>query len=109
MNWREVEKMKMKVSGLGPGDVTTVNLTKIEGGCQTNVVPPEFSVTFDIRLAIDVDINKMKETVLEWCRNAGPGVTVKFKDNPIRVIPTKTDDTNPWWVAFKKECEKMYV
>ncbi|XP_060852760.1 aminoacylase-1-like [Rhopalosiphum padi] len=107
MNWREYEKNKLKNSDLGPGDVTTINLTMINGGCQINVVPTELSVTFDIRLAIDIDIEKMKETVQEWCRNAGPGVYVKFKDNPIRVKPTKIDNSNPWWIAFKSECDKM--
>ncbi|XP_022177265.1 aminoacylase-1A-like isoform X2 [Myzus persicae] len=107
MNWREYEKTKLQNSDLELGDVTTINLTMINGGCQINVVPTELSVTFDIRLAIDVDIKKMMETVEEWCRSAGPGVYVQFKDNPIRVRPTKVDDTNPWWIAFKNECDKM--
>ncbi|XP_026817321.1 aminoacylase-1-like isoform X2 [Rhopalosiphum maidis] len=107
MNWREYEKNKLKNSDLELGDVTTINLTMINGGCQINVVPTELSVTFDIRLAIDIDIEKMKETVQEWCRNAGPGVYVKFKDNPIRLKPTKIDNSNPWWIAFKNECDKM--
>lgn len=109
MNWRDNEKTKLKNSDLTLGDVTTINLTIINGGCQINVVPTELSVSFDIRLAIDVDNERMKKTVKEWCRNAGPGVNVKFKDNPIRVKPTKVDNSNPWWVAFKTECDKMYV
>lgn len=35
------------------GDVTTVNLTMLEGGVQSNVVPPVMSITFDVRMAID--------------------------------------------------------
>lgn len=107
MNWREVEKTKLKNSDLRLGDVTTINLTMINGGCQINVVPTELSVSFDIRLSINVDINKMREIVQKWCCDAGPGVSVQFKDNPIRVKPTKLNDRNPWWVVFKKECEKM--
>lgn len=38
--------------------MTTINLTMINGGHNLNVVPTELSVTFDIRLAIDVDIKK---------------------------------------------------
>lgn len=38
-----------------PGDVTTVNLTKINGGIQSNVVPSEITIMFDCRLAINVD------------------------------------------------------
>lgn len=35
------------------GDVTTINLTMIHGGVQSNVVPPLMSITFDARIAID--------------------------------------------------------
>lgn len=45
----------------------------------------------------------------EWCCNAGPGVRVKFKDDPIRVKVTKVDNSNLWWVALKTECDKMHV
>lgn len=37
------------------GDVSTVNLTILQGGVLTNVVPPHLSAKFDIRLAVDVD------------------------------------------------------
>lgn len=37
------------------GDVTTVNLTMLRGGIQTNVLPESLSAIFDIRLAVDVD------------------------------------------------------
>lgn len=45
------------------GDVTTVNLTMINGGVQGNVIPPIFSITFDVRLAIDVVLNEFEEKV----------------------------------------------
>lgn len=109
MNWRECEQIRLKNSDLKPGDVTTINLTMINGGCQTNILPAKISVNFDIRLAIDVDIKRMEETVQEWCRNSGPGVTVKFKEDIIYSKPTKIDNSNLWWVAFKKECDNMYV
>lgn len=37
------------------GDVTTINLTQIRGGVQSNVVPPKMVLGFDVRLALDVD------------------------------------------------------
>lgn len=56
MEFRKNEMDKLKNNpNLKMGDVTAVNLTMIEGGTQTNVVPPEMRVTFDIRVAIDVD------------------------------------------------------
>lgn len=46
------------------GDVTTVNLTMLSGGVQENVVPPEASLVYDIRLAIDVDHKAFEEQVI---------------------------------------------
>lgn len=45
------------------GDVTTVNLTQIYGGIQNNVVPPELSLGFDVRIAIDVDMSELEQKV----------------------------------------------
>lgn len=44
-------------------NVTTINLTKLSGGLQCNVVPPQLSVTFDMRIAIDVDHKKLENQV----------------------------------------------
>lgn len=49
----EVQKLKDD-STLTIGDVTTINLTQMEGGIQANVVPDQMKITFDIRLALDV-------------------------------------------------------
>lgn len=45
------------------GDVTTVNLCILKGGVQTNVVPPELSAIFDVRLAVDVDHDAFEKMV----------------------------------------------
>lgn len=37
------------------GDVTTINLTKIRGGDQVDVVASSIKVSFDVRLALDVN------------------------------------------------------
>lgn len=37
------------------GDVTNINLTMINGGVQTNVVPADIKLVFDIRLAVGLD------------------------------------------------------
>lgn len=41
---------------LKQGAVTSVNLTKLEGGVACNVVPATLSASFDFRLAPDVDM-----------------------------------------------------
>lgn len=107
MKWREFEKLKMKISDLGVGDVTSINLTMINGGCQINVVPPELTVAFDIRLSIEVNVETMEKTITKWCEEAGEGVTVEFKEKMPYIKPTTIDENNIWWVTFKKECDKM--
>lgn len=107
MNWREYEKLRMENCKLGAGDVTSINLTMLDGGCQINVVPPELVVGFDIRLSIHIDIPELEKTVKKWCEEAGEGITLEFLKKSPYVQPTVIDEKNPWWVIFKKECDKM--
>lgn len=60
----EVEKLENNPE-FSIGDVTTVNLTILKGGVQSNVVPPLLTAVFDVRLAIDVDHAQFEETVFE--------------------------------------------
>lgn len=45
------------------GNVTSVNLTMVEGGVQMNVVPPVLSATFDVRISCDVDHVEFEDMV----------------------------------------------
>lgn len=45
------------------GDVTTVNLTVVDGGQQINVVPPVIVAKFDIRVAYDLPFDEMDKEV----------------------------------------------
>lgn len=45
------------------GDVTTVNLTVINGGLQGNVVPPLITIVIDIRVALDLPFEEMDREV----------------------------------------------
>lgn len=64
MDYRNNEANKLEQNKtLRIGDVTTINLTKINGGVQNNVVPPEISMIFDIRIALDVDLDEFESKV----------------------------------------------
>lgn len=64
MDFREHEVRRLENNPeLNIGDVTTVNLTIVKGGVQTNVVPPLLTVAFDVRIAIDVDHNEFEAQV----------------------------------------------
>jgi len=52
LEFREQEKKRLEENPeLTLGDVTTVNLTLMEGGVQVNVVPDKFVLNFDIRIS----------------------------------------------------------
>lgn len=63
MRARAVDKLDQNPE-LDLGDVTSVNLTMLTGGQQQNVVPPEMSATFDIRLANDIDLHEFEQQVI---------------------------------------------
>lgn len=45
------------------GDVTSVNLTRTNGGVQSNVIPSQLMICFDIRLALDIDHEEFEAKV----------------------------------------------
>ena len=65
MNFRaEQQKILKNNPEFSIGDVTTVNLTIINGGVQSNVVPPSLTALFDVRIAVDVDHDAFEEMVI---------------------------------------------
>lgn len=89
------------------GDVTTVNLTMLEGGVQFNVVPAECSAGFDMRITPNVDLQELKKKVDEF--TAGEGITYNFRQvywtNPVTDITEK----NKFWGAFTKACGECNI
>lgn len=107
-NKRSEEKAKLEEnSNLSLGEVTSINLTKIEGGVQVNVVPPELKVTFDCRLSINTEVDDFKKWVANVCQRAGEGVEYKVLVNNKRIPPTMLTSCNIWWVELKSQFDKM--
>ncbi|XP_026754819.1 aminoacylase-1-like [Galleria mellonella] len=108
MDFREEQnKILHGDSKLTIGDVTTVNLTQVYGGVQSNVIPEKLTAVFDIRLAVTVNHVQFENRVKRWCEEAGDGVTFEFEQKNPFVECTKTDASNPYWVAFKKATDEM--
>ncbi|XP_018568185.1 aminoacylase-1 isoform X1 [Anoplophora glabripennis] len=106
--FRRREKQKLAENPtLTVGDVTTVNLTQMKGGIQTNVIPPEFVIVVDCRIPITVDIKKWEETINRWCSDAGQGVRIEYEQKQPQVPATKLDNTNPFWIAFKEASDEL--
>lgn len=65
MSFQESERLRLKDnSNLDIGEVTTVNLTMLEGGTQQNVLPTTVTLVFDIRVAMDVNIIEFENRVI---------------------------------------------
>lgn len=74
---------------------------------QINVVPPQFVASFDMRIAVDVNLDEFEQQLRKWCDESGDGIEINFiiKDGPVE--PTKLDETNPYWVAMKSKMDAM--
>ncbi|KAM3957096.1 aminoacylase-1-like [Aphomia sociella] len=108
MDLRKESKTKLeKNPELTVGDVTTVNLTILEGGIQNNVVPEKLAVHFDIRMATSVNHQEFENMIKRWCSEAGEGVYYTSQQKDPYVAPTKTDDSNPYWLAFKGAFDQL--
>ncbi|XP_058444394.1 aminoacylase-1A-like [Malaya genurostris] len=106
MRAQEVQKLENNPE-FTIGDVTTINITMMSGGVQSNVVPPELMVCFDIRVAIDVKHLELENQLLDWCREAGGGIELEYDQKCPFVKPTKLDGSNPYWVAFKDALDEL--
>ncbi|XP_017082674.1 aminoacylase-1 [Drosophila eugracilis] len=100
-------KNMAKDSSLSSGDVTTVNLTQLSGGVQSNVVPPLFEAVFDMRIAITVDVVAFEKQIRDWCEEAGGGIDIDFFQKEPFVGPTKLDNSNPFWLAVKAAIDEL--
>ncbi|XP_047698579.1 aminoacylase-1 isoform X2 [Prionailurus viverrinus] len=99
--FREKERQRLQSNPhLKEGAVTSVNLTKLEGGVACNVVPATMSASFDFRVAPDVDLKAFEEQLQGWCQAAGEGVTFEFIQKWTESRVTSTNDSDPWWAAF---------
>ncbi|KAL7985983.1 hypothetical protein Chor_011149 [Crotalus horridus] len=108
LEFREHEKQRLKTGEhLTLGDVTSVNLTMLNGGVSFNVVPSELSVAFDIRIPPTADLKEFEEQLTSWCKTAGEGVTYEFQQKYMDQTVTSTEESDPWWKAFSDTCKDM--
>lgn len=61
--YRKSEKKKLREGNYPNGNVTSINLTILKGGLQSNLIPADMTATFDIRLSINSDIDDFEKQV----------------------------------------------
>jgi aminoacylase len=109
LGFREEQRKKLEGDkNLTLGDVISVNLTKVEGGVQMNVLPPEFAAYFDMRVPPSTDFDKLEAQIGEWCKQAGPDVTYEFLHHVRVKNVTPTTKEDPWWNAFSSVLEEEH-
>ncbi|XP_047002828.1 aminoacylase-1-like [Schistocerca americana] len=108
MDFRQEELDKLQQDpNLWMADVTSTNLTIVEGGSALNVIPPEMSAVFDLRINPLMDFDKLEEKIWQWCSDAGEGVELEFLAKQDKVPTTLIGADNKWWTAFQKATEKL--
>lgn len=108
LDFREQEKHRLDISECFTlGDVTTVNMTMVNGGVAYNVIPAEMDVSFDMRIPPTVNLQEFEEQIKRWCSEAGEGITYKFAQKHMGQNTTSTDDSDPWWNTFSSCCKSM--
>uniref|UniRef100_A0AAY3ZY94 N-acyl-aliphatic-L-amino acid amidohydrolase n=1 Tax=Denticeps clupeoides TaxID=299321 RepID=A0AAY3ZY94_9TELE len=108
LDFREKEKHRLNTSECFTlGDVTTVNMTMLNGGVAYNVIPAEMDVSFDMRIPPAVNLQEFEEQIKRWCREAGEDVTYEFAQKHMNQTVTSTDESDPWWHAFSCTCKSL--
>lgn len=112
LGYREEQRKKLEENPtLKLGDVTTVNLTYMNGGSnvQMNIVPQEFEVGFDIRIAPSMKTTDFDKMLNGWAKEAaesqtgnGGGVSASYVCKFMPQGVTSVADNDPWYSAFKK-------
>ncbi|CAJ0600925.1 unnamed protein product [Cylicocyclus nassatus] len=103
LTFREEQRLLLEKSATKRlGEVISVNLTKVEGGVLVNIVPEKFTLLLDIRLPPTANFKEMDERIVQWCQKAGSGVTCRYLIKNEFLNLTTTEDSDPFWAAFKK-------
>ncbi|CAJ0936050.1 unnamed protein product, partial [Mesorhabditis belari] len=83
------------------GDVTSLNLTIVRGGVQTNVLPEKFECEFDIRVPPTVDYVQFEAMLNDWAKTAGKGTKIEYTQKAMIKNMTPTVMSDPFWAAFE--------
>jgi len=116
LHYREDQKKTLETncSCMKLGDVTTVNMTGLSGGIASNIVPPQFKATFDVRITPKTSIQEFEDNLKSWLREAedsdSGSITYEFmtrKEDQFHL--SSTEESNPWWKSFTNSCSELGI
>lgn len=115
LKFRENEKQRLEDSlktdnPLQLGDITTINMTMISGGVQANVVPDQFTLTFDCRIGPNGYFefrDFLENLVRETPKASDDDVKINFLADSGDLLLTDIKSSSWWLDAVKKSLNEM--
>ena len=115
LEYRTKEKQRLEESQktdkpLQLGDITTVNLTKMSGGVQSNVVPDQYTLSFDCRIrpgGYDALKQLTNDIVRRTPKQNDDEVTIQYDQDSGPLELTDVEKPSWWLDNFKKTCEEF--
>lgn len=104
---REQENILENNPDLVLGDVTSINVTKLKGGKQRNVLPPFVELTVDIRMALTIEPDAFEVMLKKWADDSGSNIELEFLVKEPYCPPTVIDETNEFWKCFTQAMREM--
>ena len=71
------------------------------------MIPGELEVTFNIRIDNSKNHEEFEAMINRWCKEAGEGVYLEFKQKDSKVENTVLDEKNIFWRNFKSACDRL--
>ncbi|KAF5287544.1 hypothetical protein FQR65_LT12215 [Abscondita terminalis] len=107
-DFRAQESQKLSANpDLTLGNITSVNITKIKGGVQSNVIPEEYQMVIDCRIPVTVDVKAFENTIKQWCQASGKDVWLEYEQKLPQVPLTELNESNYYWRAFKNTFDEL--
>ncbi|UJR21092.1 hypothetical protein I4U23_024192 [Adineta vaga] len=110
---REQQRLEQNQTSDKPlqlGDIITINLTKMSGGVQVNVVPDQYTLTFDCRIRPD-GYDEFKEFLADLIRRTPKEnedeVQLSYSADDGPVILTNINESSWWLTSLKRTFEEM--
>jgi aminoacylase len=92
------------------GNITTVNLTKMSGGVQLNVVPDQYAIGFDCRIkagGYESFKQFLNDVIQRTPKQNDDEVTIDINQDSGPLLLTDIEKSSWWLESFKKTCEEM--
>ena len=78
-----------------------------QGGVLPNVIPPEITLTFDLRITPKWSQTEAEMFISNICSSAGPDISYEFINKGKLIPETPLTSENKWWMAFQAACCEM--